>query len=90
MSEDPKSPDNHNMMLALRERLYELHHQRDLAEMEQSKIDARISEIKGMMDILEPPAEVKRKHRATKDKDKERPFRVVEAPQPELPPDDAA
>ena len=88
MSEDPKSPDNHNMMLALRERLYELHHQRDLAEMEQSKIDARISEIKGMMDILEPPAEAERKHRATKDK---QPFRVVETtPPPELPPEDAA
>lgn len=86
MSEDPKSPDNNAMMLALRERLYELHHQRDLAEMEQSKIDARISEIKGMMDILDPPAEVKRKHRATKDK-----FRVVETPiPPELPPEDAA
>lgn len=83
MSEDLKPVD---VLAALRERLYELNHQRDLCEMELSRVQARISEINGMVAILDPPAEVKRKHRATKDK-----FRVVETPiPPELPPEDAA
>ncbi len=85
MSEDTKPLALAEVVAALRERLYELHHQRDLVEMELSKVDARISEIAGMIKILDPPSEAKRKRGS---KDKERPFRVVPSdPPPELPPE---